>query len=294
MIFDSHAHLVCQDQHAYPPKPLSGKLAPGEFDLPNSKERFLALMDANGVATACAVQRAHIYGYDNSYILDCAAELPEQLRAVVVLNSADPGTPAVLNDLVRTRGAAGVRYVSPGFPNASLEWLTSDAAAASFRAAADLGIPICIHVLHVQREAVLPEVRRLAEHYRDAAFVVDHVGGAHPAMIEQKWLGEQGLSIGTEFTEAALGLADCTNVTMKMSTINLECSADPRAFARKVVDHFGAERVIWGSDIGQSRGDYGHMVAMLRDAVSELDATAREAVLFGNAAALYGWQATVA
>jgi len=287
MIFDTHAHLVCEDRQAYPPRPLSGKLAPGEFDLPNSKQRFLALMEANGVAAACAVQRAHIYGYDNSYILDCAAELPDRLRAVVVLNSADPATPALLRDLVKQGGAAGVRYVSPGFPSASLDWLTSGEAAASFTAAADLGIPICIHVLHVQREAVLPEVRRLAERYGEAAFVIDHVGGAHPAVIEQKWLGEQGLPIGAEFIEPALALADCANVTMKMSTINFECTPDARAFVRTVVGRFGAERVIWGSDIGQSRGDYGHMVVQLRDAVADLEPDAREAVLYRNAAALY-------
>ncbi len=288
MIFDSHAHLVCPDQQAYPPKPLSGQLAPGEFDQPNSKERFLALMDANGVATACAVQRAHIYGYDNSYILDCAAEFPDRLRAVVVLNSAAPETPGLLTDLVKNRGAAGVRYVSPGFPRTSLDWLESAEADASFRAAAELGIPICIHVLHVQRDAVLPHVKRLAETFSDASFVIDHVGGAHPAVIEQKWLAAEGLPIGGEFTDGALALADCPNVTMKLSSINLESSADPKAFTAAVVERFGAGRVIWGSDIGQSRGDYGHMVALLHDAVADLPEDARTALLHGNAAALYG------
>ena len=288
MICDSHCHLVCADQQAYPPKPLSGQLAPGEFDQANSMERFLALMDSNSVAMACAVQRAHIYGYDNSYILDCAVAVPDRLRAVVVLNSAAPETPQDLVHLVRNRGAAGVRFVSPGFPKTSLDWLTSDQAARSFGMAADLGIPICIHILHVQRDEVLPQVKRLADMFGDAAFVVDHVGGAHPAIIEQKWLASQGLPIGAEFTEGSLALADCPNVTMKLSTINLESSNDAKAFVAQVVARFGAGRIIWGSDIGQSRGDYGHMVAQLSDAVSGLPAPARDAILHGNALALYG------
>lgn len=288
MIVDSHAHLLCPDQTTYPPAPLSGKLAPGEFDQPNSKERFLALMAANGVTMACAVQRAHIYGYDNSYILDCAAEVPDRLRAVVVLNSAAPETPGLLTDLVKARGAAGVRYVSPGFPRTSLNWLDSAEAAASFGAAASLGIPICIHVLHVQRDAVLPHVKRLADTFRDAAFVIDHVGGAHPAVIERKWLESEGLPVGDEFSEGALALADCPNVTMKLSSINLETSSDPKGFVSEVVSRFGAGRVIWGSDIGQSRGDYGHMVALLHEGLSDLPEAARTAILHGNAMALYG------
>lgn len=288
LICDSHAHLVSPDQTAYPPKPVSGNLAPGEFDSPNSMERFLALMGANGVTMSCAVQRAHIYGYDNSYILDCAASVPDRLRAVVVLNAAAGDTPAVLSDLVRNRGAAGVRYVSPGFPTTSLDWLTSAEAAASFKAAADLGIPICIHVLNVQRDAVLPEVRRIAMAHPDARFVIDHVGGAHPAKIEQQWLAGQGLTAGAEFTDGALALADFGNVTMKLSTINLESSPDPAAFTAEAVRRFGAERLIWGSDIGQSRGDYGQMVTVLHEVLAQFDEPERRAILHDNALALYG------
>lgn len=289
IIFDTHAHLVTPDQQAYPPKPLRGTLSPGEFDNPNSADIFLKLMKDAGVVSACAVQRAHVYGYDNSYILDCSQAQPETLRAVVVLNAADPTTPAQLRELVTTRGAAGVRYVSPGFPSASLDWLTSAEAHASFAAAADLGIPICVHVLHVQRDAVLPEVLRLTRQFPDASFVIDHVGGAHPAHIEQAWLKEQGLPTGPALIDAALALAECPNAVMKMSTINLSCSEDPADFVRQVVGRFGAQRVVWGSDVGQTRGDYLAMVALLRTAVAGLSADDRHALLYGNAARLYGY-----
>ncbi|KKW92013.1 MULTISPECIES: amidohydrolase family protein [Sphingobium] len=289
-IFDTHAHLVTPDQDAYPPRPLRGVLAPGEFDNPNSKEVFLALAAQAGVVSTCAVQRAHVYGYDNSYILDCSKEHPRDLRAVVVLNSADPATPDTLRGLVRDRGAAGVRYVSPGFPSAALDWLVSDEAQASFRAAADLDIPICVHVLHVQRDAVLPEVVRLTREFRDATFVIDHVGGAHPAHIEQLWLKEQGLSIGEPFVEQSGALADCPNAVMKMSTINFDCAPDPAAFVDEAVSRFGHDRLIWGSDIGQTRGDYLKMVEKACAALSGLSQEMQAAILFDNASKLYGYK----
>jgi predicted TIM-barrel fold metal-dependent hydrolase len=287
-IFDTHAHLVTQDKMAYPPRPLRGVLAPGEFDDPNSAEKFLAACALAGVASACAVQRAHVYGYDNSYILDCSRAQPERLRAVVVLNAASADTPGALKQLVIDNGAAGVRYVSPGFPRASLDWLTSKEAHASFAAAADLGVPICVHVLHVQRDAVLPEVLRLAKTFSGAAFVVDHVGGAHPAHIERQWLREQGLPIGAPLIDAALILAECANVTMKMSTINLQCALDAAGFVSEVVDRFGHHRLVWGSDIGQSHGDYREMTQLARAAVAGLGEEAQRAILHDNAATLYG------
>jgi L-fuconolactonase len=292
MIFDSHAHLICADQKAYPPNPLRGELSPGEFDDPMTVEKLVALMDSQGVTQACAVQRAHVYGYDNSYILDSVDRFPDRFRAVVVLNPLDPATPAHLRALREQRGIAGVRFGAASFPESPLDWLKADEARQSWRAAADLGLPICIHVLHVQREAVLPALRKQAAAMTSATIVVDHVGGAHAAVVEQRWLESQGRSPGPEYVEDALRLADHANVVMKFSDINLEASPDPAAFVTRIAGHFGAERVIWGSDIGQSRGNYQHMVQLAQDAVAGLAPAARQAMLHGNASRIYGGAAS--
>lgn len=287
MIFDSHAHLISADQTAYPPRPLRGKLSPGEFDDPMTAEKLLRLMDETGVKAACAVQRAHVYGYENDYILDSAQQHPDRFRAVVVLPAQSPDTPASLRRLVTERGAAGVRYVAPSFPVSTTEWLSADEAVASWQAAAELGIPICIHVLHVQRESVLPALATMVGRFPDATVVVDHVGGAHAATVEQNWLTSQGRAPGEAFIDSAIALAEHPNVVMKYSTINLENCADGAAFLDRAVSVFGSDRVIWGSDIGQSRGDYAHMVRDAVDATANLDETARRAVLYGNAARIY-------
>lgn len=288
MYFDSHAHLVSADQAAYPPNPVSGRLTPGEFDDPMTVERLVGLMDEQGVACACAVQRAHVYGYDNAYTLDSAARFPDRFRTVVVLDPRDPATPAELRRLADERGIAGVRYSAPAFPHAPLDWIASDAAGAAWRAAADLGLPICIHVLHVQRDEVLPALRRQAAALPDATIVVDHVGGAHAAAVERRWLESQGLAPGAEMHEDALALADHPGVVMKFSDINMEGSADPAGFVARIAGLFGAERLIWGSDIGQSRASYAHMWDLARTGVSRLDAAQQQALLHDNAARLYG------
>jgi predicted TIM-barrel fold metal-dependent hydrolase len=107
-------------------------------------------------------------------------------------------------------------------------------------------------------------------------------------MVEQRWLESQGRKPGIEDYEPALRLAHYPGVVMKFSDINLEGSPDPAAFVERIAGLFGTERLIWGSDIGQSRAPYSHMWDLARNGVSRLDAAARQALLHDNAARLYG------
>ena len=288
MIFDCHAHLICADQKAYPPRPLRGELTPGEFDSPMTVERLVGLMDQHGVTQACAVQRAHVYGYDNSYTLDSVARFPNRFRAVVVLDATAADTPAQLRTLKKTRDSAGVRFGSATFPHGTLDWLSSPAARDSWAAATEMGLPICIHVLHVQREQVVPELARMIADFPQATVVVDHVAGAHAAVVEQRWLASQGQEPGPAWIAPTRRLADFPGVIMKFSDINLEGAQDGAAFVAEAVALFGPERMIWGSDIGQSRGDYGHMVGMVKEAVAGLPAAVQTALLYDNAVRIYG------
>ncbi len=77
-MIDSHAHLISADAERYPTSPLSGELEPGALDNPVTAERLLALMDEQGIERALAVQRAHIYGFNNAYVCDAAARYPER------------------------------------------------------------------------------------------------------------------------------------------------------------------------------------------------------------------------
>ena len=87
LLFDSHAHLVADDQQKYPRNPMQrakdapyrppGVIGrPGGHHGPNpinevpDVTRMLAWMREENVDGAVAVQKRMIYRYDNSYILD--------------------------------------------------------------------------------------------------------------------------------------------------------------------------------------------------------------------------------
>lgn len=292
MIFDSHAHLVSDDVAAYPPSALTGKLTPGEYDDPMTAQKLVAAMAAAGVAMACAVQRAHVYGYNNRYVLDSVAVSGGRLRAVPVLDSRDPATPKEVTRLAREEGIAGLRFSSPTFPATNAEWIDSDAAKASWRACLDNGLPVCIHTLHVQREFVVPLLVKAANLMPALTIVVDHVGGAHASHVEQRFLAAQGKQPVAATPAELQVLADCPNLVMKVSTINLESEADPAAFMSALAAQFGAERLIWGSDVGQSRADYAGMVRLALDAVSTLPEAAARSILHDNAMRIYGPEAS--
>lgn len=288
MIFDSHAHLVSDDLAAYPPNPLTGKLTPGEYDDPMTAEKLLAAMTGAGVTTACAVQRAHVYGYDNRYILDSVAASGGRLRAVPVLDCRDPATPAAIAMLIRDQAIAGVRFASPTFPETTADWINGDGARASWRACLDGGIPLCVHTLHVQRDFVVPLLIEAAREFSELTVVVDHVGGAHASHVERRFLENAGQPLRSASPQDLQMMADVSNLVMKVSTINLESEADPASYMAQLVNQFGAERIIWGSDVGQSRANYGAMVDVLRDATARLSDEAQRAIRHENASRIYG------
>ena len=78
----------------------------------------------------------------------------------------------------------------------------------------------------------------------------------------------------------------------KITTLPLgrldEQKIDAAPVVRRVVDLFGAGRVMWGSDIAQSKGSYGYMVDLGLNAVRLLSEDEQHQVLYGAADAVYG------
>ena len=62
---------------------------------------------------------------------------------------------------------------------------------------------------------------------------------------------------------------------------------DPAEHLRLVADQLGVDRLVIGSDIGQTRGPYSRIVDGLREATRLLDDAERAAVLHDNAARIY-------
>ena len=91
-LFDTHAHLISDDWDRYQPRPLRADLpTPRRTDYTVTADSLIAMMDEHAVATACVVQRGHLYGYDNSYIIDSAARFPGRLLPGILVAASCMG-----------------------------------------------------------------------------------------------------------------------------------------------------------------------------------------------------------
>lgn len=280
-MIDSHAHILTDDIATYPPSPPSGAIKPGELDNPMTIERLLADMGGAGVSKAVLVQRGSVYGFDNSYVCDAVERAPDRLAAVCSINGEADDAAARVRHWVGERNAVGIRFMEL-VRDSGLGWLDSAGARGAWRVAADLDIPACVHFFPWNRIEGLARLHDILTALPHLKVVVDHFSN----MDVNAGAPDYGLD------EALARLADFAGVAVKYTTIPLgrldKAGVDAASIVKRVVDHFGADRVMWGSDVSQSPGSYDYMAELARRSVAALDAVQQDQVLKGTASALYG------
>ena len=277
LLFDSHAHLVADDETRYPRNPMQraadapyrppGVIGrPGGHHGPNPVNevpdalRMLRWMKEENVDGIVAVQKRMIYRYDNSYILDSSDRYPELFSAVVILDAEDATTPGLVQRWIRDHGLAGVRLFGGRKPDGSMPWLNSPMALRTWGVAQDSGLVIDLEVLAQGGGGPsIPAILDLARDFPDVRIVLDHL--LEPEM-------EEGAHFGLD--ERYEKLAGRGNIFFKFTSINLDICREAGIPAdqvlRRAVDLFGADHVMWGSDIGTSSGTYKDMVQRMLDA----------------------------
>ena len=277
LLFDSHAHLVADDQGRYPRNPMQraadapyrppGVIGrPGGHHGPNPINevpdalRMLQWMKAENVDGIVAVQKRMIYRYDNSYILDSSDRYPDLFSAVVILDAEDAGTPELVRKWIRDHGLAGVRLFGGRKPDGNMPWLNSPMALKTWGVAQEAGLVMDLEVLAQGGGGPsIPAILDLARDFPDVRIVLDHL--LEPEM-------EEGEHFGLDERYEKLG--GRANIFLKFTSINLDICREAGIPAGKVlrraVDLFGADHVMWGSDIGTSSGTYKDMVQRMLDA----------------------------
>jgi predicted TIM-barrel fold metal-dependent hydrolase len=299
-LLDTHAHLIADDWETYRARPFTPDLpVPERPAFTVTAEALLALMDRHGVDHACLVQRGHVYGYDNSYILDSARRFPARLHPVVILDTQDPATADTYRRLVREDGVAGFRMANSRPWILDTGWMSSPTAMTVWQACADLGTPVTLIVFDNQLSFVLPLIKLIAGKFPELPIVLDH--GAMPYGMSQYEvaLREQAGEVVTMPPPPDYGIdetiaifADVPNVNFKITEINMErlvkANVAAAGLIRRMVDLFGPDRLVWGSDVGQSMlWDYATKVSMAREAAGELTAEEARKFLHDNAARIY-------
>lgn len=297
-LFDTHAHLIADDPVAYPPSPMRGTTTFTTMTYTATADWLIGQMDAHGVAQACVVQRGHVYGYDNSYIIDSAKRFPDRFVPVVILDAQNPQTPATLTRMVREDGVRGVRFAQTLFEDYGTNWMNSPAAMDCWRTAADLGIPVAIIFYRLHLPWTLPALKFVAEQVPALNLIIDHVGTAHtastPEMNRYRANGFDATLPGPPDygIDATIAMFErMPQVRFKLTEIVLDRLADqgvePARFVRVLADRFGAERLMWGSDLGQSEKSYDVKASMARDAAGLLNDEERRSFLHDTAARVY-------
>ena len=298
MIFDTHAHVLSADTERYPHSMLRGGTRPPVPPMTFPVERLVEAMDAAGVDRACLVQRATLYGYDNSYVLHSVTDHPDRFCSVAVLDAEDPAAPATLARLMREHGLAGLRIVAPRLDEHDTDWVASNQAMALWAAAAEHALPVAVILYRLNNDAGRAAMLRVARRFTGLPIILDHCGVPHASTPEARWAKSQGLDYaiapppGFGIAEALGEFAELGHVHFKVTDINFERLEDagfsPGDFVGRLAGLVGAERLMWGSDVGQSTAPYAEMLARARHAAAGLGEAGQQAFLGGNAARLYG------
>jgi L-fuconolactonase len=286
-LFDAHAHFFTNDTARYPvdltgaretPEALKERL---ERD-PSTAERVFSLWNACGVSGGAAVQYNTVYKTDNSYTIDVADAHAGRVSAVLILRAHEAGTPAMLDKLASAHNVSGLRLF--GYPDGegNYPWLDSAAAIETWDVAASHGLAMVVmYAPGKPSHAALRRIIALARRYPDTVIALDHCGWPS---VEH---GDEG-TIGAEHLE----LVELPNIHFKFTQINFnrfaETGIDAARFVKRLCDTYGAARVMWGSDYGNTQNTYAEMVEQAVSATGLLNDADRAAVLHDNGARLFG------
>jgi predicted TIM-barrel fold metal-dependent hydrolase len=306
-IYDSHAHLVSDDPARYPrsgyviaPKPGPHRaqlppFGPGTVGIPGgmhgpkpenvkpTAEQMYRWMAEEGVAGIAAVQKGMIYGTDNSYIMDAADLFPDAMRAVIIVDPLEEKTLPMIREGA-ARGIAGVRFFPVNIEDKA-GWLCAPGAMAVWQLADELGLAVDIEGPKEDWREMMLVIEQLADRFPGLRIVLDHV--YLPILPID---GDPGFSIDACFD----GLAARGNIAYKFTSLNMdvirEQGVDPAEVLRRLVDFYGADRIMWGSDIGTSSGTFKEMVQRAIDATALLTDEERRKVLHDTGRRVFtGW-----
>ena len=270
---DSHVHLWTPDTDRYPLAPGGDESRMTPRDFP--PEVFLRHARPSGIDRAVLVQTVN-YGVDNSYMLGCVERFPSFFRMVAIVDH-NSATVADEMDALLERGVTGFRILPQ--PGKVEGWLQEPGYDAMFRAAAGTGQAVCPMI----GPDGLADLDRMCGEHPDTTVVVDHIAK----------ISEEG-PVRDEDIDSLCALARHPKVHVKISRFHALGKAKPphddlAPLIRRVVDTFGPERCMWGSDSPFQVVDetYEDSISLVRDRLDFLSDSDRQAILTGTAEKVY-------
>ena len=236
-------------------------------------------LDAHGIDATVVVQSSSSLPETRELLAQAAASGGRIAGVVGWAALTDPaGLPGVLAELAAAGPLVGLRHQVQDEPDP--RWLDRPEVRESLRAVGAAGA--AYDLLVTPRE--LPAAERAVRALPEVRFVLDH-GGKPPVATGER----------EPWAAAVAALAGHPNVVCKLSGLVTEADwsawrpADVLPYVRHLLDVFGPERVLFGSDwpVCTLAASYDQVVALADEALQGLTPAERDAVLGGNAARVY-------
>jgi L-fuconolactonase len=275
MIIDSHTHLFSADFARYP---LADSQSTYRPVTDGSVELLRAQMAEAGVDRALNISPG-FYRWDASYALDILQKHRSWLAVGVLIDPRSPDGPQRLERYVKDFGVSGLRIHGRIY---NLGPYDHPATTPLWAKAAELGLTLdaCAALDEY------PELARRAVEFPHLRIILDHCGYISP---------------GIDPTEPNLGpvlqMARYPNVYAKLTFFGSASRegypfADVQWMAREILDAFGPERCLYGSNFPtrqyNTKMSYKQTVQLFAEALALSDKE-RNWILGGTAAQLWRW-----
>lgn len=252
--------------------------------------RDFTVADLSPIASAAGVEgsvlvQSQASDMDTDYLLALAAS-DEFVRAVVGwVDLASPTAPARIAQLAQHQKLRGLRPMLQNIADDA--WILRPELTPALAAMQEQ--QLCFDALVCPRH--LPYLQAFAERYPGLPVVIDHAAKPSIAVEDKESF--------RAWCEAIKRLAELPNVYCKISGLLTEANAqqgaaDLRRYIAHLYYHFGARRLLWGSDwpvlyLSPNRvlGDYGSWLALVRESIPSSDLREREAIFGGTARSFY-------
>lgn len=256
-ITDAQVHIWQADSAARPH--IKQDASKPHQENPLTYERLLNEMDQAGVDRVILVPPSWD-GYRNDYALEAARKFPQRFAVMGKVALNDPASKEKLPDWLKQPGMKGFRISfrhggsHAGIDDGGSDWFWADCERHD--------IPVMIFA-----PFNVAAIGRIAERHPGLRVIVDHMG------LNVQWKGKD-LTPGVD---VLLSFARLPNVAVKASCLPCyvaESYPYPTLHpqVRRVVDGFGAERVMWGTDLSQSPCSYRQNITLITEELDFLSA----------------------
>ena len=243
-------------------------------------QTFMAVGDILAEMDTVGVERTYLvpgHTAANTMCVEAALRWPDRFRALALLALDKPDSRAVMANWSAS-GFIGVRLTFP--PYRAVSWLDDGTADWFWPMAERLGLPVMVWA--PLRAATIGE---LARRFPRIRFIVDHIN---------LYVLDKGDAVSSA-VEAVLALASEPNVAVKVSSLPAHSDAaypyrDMHGHVRRVVDAFGADRALWGTDLTRRSCSYAQAIAMFTKEMPFLSEAQLESIMGGTATRWMGWQ----